>query len=123
MADGVLYYDAEGVERKQKAEVVVVACNGVGTPRLLLNSVSSHFPDGIANRSGLVGKNLMFHPYAMVMGLFDERLELLGARDDRGTPPFADLFRFSHGRINLFVRLLDPSQRHQTQRHAPSSTA
>ena len=75
MADGVLYYDAEGVERKQKAEVVVVACNGVGTPRLLLNSVSSHFPDGIANRSGLVGKNLMFHPYAMVMGLFDEPLE------------------------------------------------
>ena len=40
-----------------------VACNGIGTPRLLLNSRSAHFPDGLANRSGLVGKNLMFHPY------------------------------------------------------------
>jgi choline dehydrogenase-like flavoprotein len=75
MVNGAIYYDADGVERRQKAEVVVVACNGIGTPRLLLNSRSRHFPDGLANRSGLVGKNLMFHPYAMVTGLFDEPLE------------------------------------------------
>jgi choline dehydrogenase-like flavoprotein len=75
MVDGVVYCDADGVERKQKAEVVVLACNGIGTPRLLLNSRSRHFPDGLANRSGLVGKNLMFHPYAMVTGIFDEPLE------------------------------------------------
>jgi len=75
MADGVIYHDAEGVERRQKAHVVVVACNGIGTPRLLLNSRSKLFPDGLANRSGLVGRNLMFHPYAMVTGIFDEPLE------------------------------------------------
>jgi choline dehydrogenase-like flavoprotein len=75
MADGVLYYDADGTLHEQKAEIVIVACNGVGTPRLLLNSQSSRFPNGIANSSGLVGKNLMFHPYAMVTGVFDERLE------------------------------------------------
>ena len=75
MADGVIYYDADGVEQRQPAEVVVLACNGVGTPRLLLNSASKRFPDGLANSSGLVGKNLMFHPYAMVTGVFDEPLE------------------------------------------------
>ncbi len=75
MADGVIYYDADGAECRQKAHVVVVACNGIGTPRLLLNSKSKLFPDGLANRSGLVGKNLMFHPYAMVLGIFDEPLE------------------------------------------------
>ena len=75
MADGVIYYDADGAERRQKAHVVVLACNGIGTPRLLLNSRSKHFPDGLANRSGLVGRNLMFHPYAMVTGIFDEPLE------------------------------------------------
>jgi choline dehydrogenase-like flavoprotein len=75
MVNGAIYYDAEGVERRQKAEVVVVACNGIGTPRLLLNSRSRHFPDGLANRSGLVGRNLMFHPYGMVTGIFDEPLE------------------------------------------------
>lgn len=75
MADGVVYFDAEGVERRQRAEVVVLACNGVGTPRLLLNSRSKSFPDGLANRSGLVGRRFMFHPYGMVLGIFDEPLQ------------------------------------------------
>jgi choline dehydrogenase-like flavoprotein len=75
MATGATYYDADGVLQTQPAEIVIVACNGVGTPRLLLNSRSDQFPDGIANRSGLVGKNLMFHPYAMITGVFDEPLE------------------------------------------------
>jgi len=75
MASGVIYYDADGVEHELAAEVVVVACNGVGTPRLLLNSTSALFPDGLANSSGLVGKNFMFHPYASVYGVFDESME------------------------------------------------
>jgi choline dehydrogenase-like flavoprotein len=75
LADGAIYYDADGNEQCQKAEIVIVACNGVGTPRLLLNSRSARFPDGLANRSGLVGRNLMFHPYAMVTGVFEKPLE------------------------------------------------
>jgi choline dehydrogenase-like flavoprotein len=75
MADGVVYFDENGVERRQRAELVVLACNGIGTPRLLLNSRSQHFPDGLANRSGLVGRNLMFHPYGMAIGVFEERLD------------------------------------------------
>lgn len=71
-ATGVLYHGADGQLHEQKAELVVVACNGVGTPRLLLNSKSELFPDGLANRSGLVGKNLMFHPLTGVAGVFDE---------------------------------------------------
>jgi choline dehydrogenase-like flavoprotein len=74
MATGVVYYDAEGREVHQRAEVVVLACNGVGTPRLLLNSRSARFPDGLANRSGLVGRNLMFHPWGHVSGRIDEFL-------------------------------------------------
>ena len=75
MASGVVYYDAEGQEQFQPAEVVILACNGVGTPRLMLNSVSAKFPNGIANSSGLVGKNLMFHPYALNYGYVDEPLD------------------------------------------------
>jgi choline dehydrogenase-like flavoprotein len=74
-ARGALYYDRDGALREQTADLVVVACNGIGTPRLLLNSRSRLFPDGLANRSGLVGKNLMFHPFASVSGFFDEPLE------------------------------------------------
>jgi len=75
MASGAYYYDADGNEQFQPAEVVIMACNGVGTPRILLNSTSSQFPDGLANSSGLVGKNLMFHPYSMIRGIFDEPLD------------------------------------------------
>ncbi len=75
LADGALYYDERGVLHKQEASAVVMACNGIGTPRLLLNSKSGMFPNGLANSSGLVGKNLMFHPYAMVTGVFDDLLE------------------------------------------------
>ena len=73
-ATGALYYDNNGSLREQRAKVVVLACNGVGTARLLLNSRSSLFPDGLANSSGLVGKNLMHHPCGIVVGLFDEWL-------------------------------------------------
>ena len=71
LADGALYYDAEGRLVEQKARLVVVACNGIGTPRLLLNSKSNQFPDGLANSSGLVGKNLMAHPMHSVTALFE----------------------------------------------------
>jgi choline dehydrogenase-like flavoprotein len=75
MASGVVYFDAAGEEHFQPAELVIVACNGVGTPRLLLNSMSGKFPNGLANSSGLVGKNLMFHPYAQSYGYVDEPLD------------------------------------------------
>ena len=74
-ATGVLYYDAAGNLLEQKAKAVVMACNGIGTPRLLLNSTSGLFPDGLANSSGQVGKNLMHHPAGVVVGVFDERLD------------------------------------------------
>jgi choline dehydrogenase-like flavoprotein len=66
LACGAEWVDREGREHFQAAEVVVCAANGVGTPRLLLAS------DGLANSSGLVGRNLMLHPLAAVVGVFDE---------------------------------------------------
>ena len=75
LATGAIYYDAAGRLHQQRARVVVVAANGIGTPRLLLNSRSRHFPDGLANRGGLVGKNLMYHPFAGVGGVFPELLD------------------------------------------------
>lgn len=75
MASGVVYHDADGNEHFQAAEVVILASNGIGTPRILLNSKSARFPDGLANSSGLVGRNLMFHPYAEMLGFFDQPLD------------------------------------------------
>jgi len=57
------------------AKSVVLACNGVGTPRLLLNSPSRKHHSGLANSSDMVGRNLMLHPLGYVEGVFDEDLE------------------------------------------------
>ena len=75
MASGVVYYDPEGREVFQPAEVVILASNGIGTPRLLLNSASSRFPNGLANSSGLVGRNLMLHPWPQVRGYVEDELD------------------------------------------------
>jgi len=72
---GAIYIDKNGRERRQLAKTVIVCANTIGTPRILLNSKSKTFPNGLANNSGLVGKRLMMHPFGLVMGHFDEDLE------------------------------------------------
>jgi len=75
MATGAIYYDADGREHFQPAHIVVMACNGVGTPRILLNSKSEQFPNGLANSSDQLGRNLMFHPYVSIFGWFADELD------------------------------------------------
>ena len=74
-AIGAVYLDADGTERLQRARVVVLAANAVGSARLLLLSTSARFPDGLANSSGLVGRRLMQHPYRTVTAVLPEPLE------------------------------------------------
>ena len=74
-ADGTLYVDRDGVTHHQRASVVIVAANGVGTPRLLLMSTAKGHQNGLANSSGLVGRRLMMHPYAAVNGVYEDDLE------------------------------------------------
>jgi choline dehydrogenase-like flavoprotein len=74
-ATGALYFDRSGAMRRLAARAVVMAANGVGTPRLLLLSKSARHPDGLANSSGLVGRNLMHHPIAAVSGIFDRAFD------------------------------------------------
>jgi choline dehydrogenase-like flavoprotein len=75
LATGAIYIDRHGKEHHQKANVVIMAANGIGTARLLLLSKSTAHPDGLANSSGLVGRRLMMHPYAAATGVYDEPLE------------------------------------------------
>ncbi|MBZ5527585.1 MAG: GMC family oxidoreductase [Acidobacteriia bacterium] len=64
MAKGVAYIDRK---TKQEVEVygraVVVAASCIESARIMLNSKSSHWPDGIANSSGQLGRNLCDHLY------------------------------------------------------------
>jgi choline dehydrogenase-like flavoprotein len=60
--DAAKYVTPDGTRHRQPADQFVVAAGGVETPRLLLLSESSAFPDGLANSSGLVGRYFMEHP-------------------------------------------------------------
>lgn len=65
-ATGVRYCAADGQEHIQPAAYVVVAANGIGTPRLLLAS-------GVGG--DMVGRCLMFHPVAYIRAIFDDELD------------------------------------------------
>ena len=59
-ATGVHYVDkADGSDQYVEAPIVVLAASACETARLMLNSRSALFPEGIGNGSGLVGKYLM----------------------------------------------------------------
>src|SRR6185369_17298921 len=59
LATGVQYIDKEtGEDRHVAAKVVVLAASAFESARLLLNSKSSLFPQGLANSSGVVGRYL-----------------------------------------------------------------
>ncbi len=73
---GVVYADADGNEQRQAARVVAVAGNSIESPRLLLNSATSMFPEGLANSSGQVGKNYMRHTTASVYAVFEKPVRM-----------------------------------------------
>ena len=58
----------------QTAEVVILAAFTVENVRVLMNSATSRYPDGLANGSGLLGRYVMTHSATNAYGLFDEDL-------------------------------------------------
>ncbi|MBV8576211.1 MAG: GMC family oxidoreductase [Acetobacteraceae bacterium] len=77
---GVVYADKAGNQQEQKARAVCVAGNSVETPRLLLNSESAKYPNGMANSSGQVGRNFMRHMSGTVYAIMPGRVNF-----ERGT--------------------------------------
>ena len=73
---GVVYADKDGNQHMQKARLVCVAGNSIESPRLLLNSASNMFPDGLANSSGQVGRNYMRHTTGSVYAVFDKPVRM-----------------------------------------------
>jgi choline dehydrogenase-like flavoprotein len=73
-ARGVSYLDRHGRRRKLRADVVVLAPSAIETARLLLMSSTAAHPHGLGNRSGQVGRNLMFHYFTLGVALFEQRV-------------------------------------------------
>jgi choline dehydrogenase-like flavoprotein len=70
-AKSAVYADGDGELTEQEADVFILACGAVESARLLLLSRSARFPNGLANGSDLVGRNVTWHEYSAAVGLFD----------------------------------------------------
>lgn len=72
----VVYADKDGNLQRQRARIVAIAGNSIESPRLLLNSASPKFPNGLANSSGQVGRNYMRHMTGSVYAVFDKPVHM-----------------------------------------------
>jgi choline dehydrogenase-like flavoprotein len=68
-ADAVVYADSQGKLQRQQARAVCVAANSIDTPRILLNSASARFGNGLANHSGRVGRHYIKHVFSVVTAI------------------------------------------------------
>lgn len=65
------YYDKDLNSHTIEAKIFVLSAQAIESSRLLLNSENRHFPDGLANKSGQVGKNLIFSAGGSGEGRFE----------------------------------------------------
>lgn len=89
-------FNHDGKLYTQKAKIVLVAAFVVESARLLLNSACRQYPNGLANRSGLVGKYIMPHSGHDIYAKFPEEIRLY-----KGTPVLAvsqDFYETDHSR-------------------------
>jgi choline dehydrogenase-like flavoprotein len=74
-----VHYVRDGVERFQRAAMVAVAGYSIETPRLLLNSACTRFPDGLGNDYDQVGRYLMVQGAPQTAGRFDAEVRMYKA--------------------------------------------
>jgi choline dehydrogenase-like flavoprotein len=96
-ARGVAYFDADGHLQEQLADLVVVSACAIESARLLLNSKSRLFPQGLGNRYDQVGRNLQGHHYTGAIGYFD-----FDTYDDVGPGASIAICDYNHGTPGLY---------------------
>jgi choline dehydrogenase-like flavoprotein len=95
-ARAVEYYDERDRRQTQIADLVIVSGGAIESARLLLNSRSDLFPQGLGNRFDWVGRNLQGHAYSGALGLFDHEVY-----DDLGPGAEIAICDFNHGNPGL----------------------
>jgi choline dehydrogenase-like flavoprotein len=67
-----VHVERNGEGERYAGEVVVLACGALNSALLLLRSASDQHPEGLANRSGVVGRHYMRHINSAIMAVSKE---------------------------------------------------
>lgn len=95
-ARGVAYFDERGRLQEQAADIVVVSACAIESARLLLQSKSRLYAQGLGNRYDQVGRNLQGHHYTGAIGFFDHE-----TYDDVGPGASIGVMDYNHGTPGL----------------------
>lgn len=117
---------AEGPEGpvEYRGDVVVVACGAVHSAALLLASASDAHPQGLANRSGQVGRNLMKHVLGSMLGVSPDTPNPTAFQKTLAVNDFyfgSPEFPHPMGNVQLMGRTTTEALAGQEQRYAPLS--
>jgi choline dehydrogenase-like flavoprotein len=83
LADGVAYVDKKtGQDNHVRARIVVLAASACESARILLNSKSAKFPQGLGNSSGQVGRNLTDSTGLGVTGFIPKMMDMPAHNED-----------------------------------------
>ncbi len=86
-------------EYKITANIFVLAAGAYFSPVILQNSKNNYWPDGLANQSGLVGRNLMFHASDFIALWPKYKLSRQGPKK---TIALRDYYRFDNKNLGEF---------------------
>lgn len=119
-----------GRQSEIRAKVFVLATGAIHSPKLLLRSGNEYWPDGLANHSGMVGRNLMFHATLNFVLWPERKLPGTGPRKSLSFRDFYEVdglrcgsvqstgFEFGYG--SLLMQFYDRFDRSKLRRARPA---
>ncbi len=97
LANGVQYFDRNtGIERRVRGKVVVMGASCMDTTRILLNSKSEKYPNGIGNSSDMLGRNFCEQQMIHLDGFLPQLFDAGYSNDDGMGGAHAYIPRFNH---------------------------
>ncbi len=102
-----VYADVKGEKIVFNADIVIVACGAVNSAALFLRSANDKHPNGLANSSGQVGRNLMLHHNGCLVAFLKDKINDCVFQKSLGIADFyngADDSPYPLGEIQLMGR-------------------
>ena len=120
----VIAVDSTGAQVEFQGDVVVVACGAINSAALLLKSACDPHPNGLANSSDQVGRNLMKHVLGSMLGVSHDTPNPTAFQKTMSVNDFyfgTDDYPYPMGNVQLMGRTTVEALKGQDERYKPLS--